>query len=54
MRFLGAPAGYEFMSLVEAVVLAGTSDSGLTPESRALIAAQVAAPLDLQVFVTPT
>ena len=28
MRFLGAPAGYEFMSLVEAVILAGTSDSG--------------------------
>ena len=27
MRFLGAPAGYEFMSLIEAVILAGTNDS---------------------------
>lgn len=54
LRFLGAPAGYEFMSLIEAVVLAGSDDSGLTPESKALIAAQVDAPLDIQVFVTPT
>src|SRR5687767_10089504 len=29
IRFFGAPAGYEFMSLVEAVILAGTDDSGL-------------------------
>jgi glutaredoxin-like protein len=54
MRFLGAPAGYEFMSLVEAVVLAGSDDSGLTAESKALIAAHVKAPLDIKVFVTPT
>ena len=54
MRFLGAPAGYEFMSLVEAVILAGTGDSRLMPESRALIAAHVTGALDIQVFVTPT
>ena len=54
MRFLGAPAGYEFMSLVEAIVLAGTSDSGLTPQSRDLIAANVESPIDVLVFVTPT
>jgi hypothetical protein len=54
MRFMGAPAGYEFMSLIEAVILAGTNDSQLQPESRALIAANVTAPLDIQVFVTPT
>ena len=54
MRFLGAPAGYEFMSLIEAVILAGTDDSQLDPESRQLIAANVSAPLDIQVFVTPT
>jgi alkyl hydroperoxide reductase subunit AhpF len=53
IRFFGAPAGYEFMSLVEAVILAGGDDSGLAPESKALIA-QVTEPLDLQVFVTPT
>lgn len=54
IRFLGAPAGYEFMSLVEALILAGTADSGLTPESKALIAAHVKEPLELLVFATPT
>lgn len=54
IRFLGAPAGYEFMSLIEAVILAGTNDSGLTPDSRALVAEHVTAPIDIQVFVTPT
>jgi glutaredoxin-like protein len=54
IRFFGAPAGYEFMSLVEAVILAGTDDSGLTPESKSLIAAHVTGPLEILVFVTPT
>ena len=54
IRFFGAPAGYEFMSLIEAVILAGTTDSRLTPESRALISAHVTAPTNIQVFVTPT
>ena len=54
IRFLGAPAGYEFMSLIEAVILAGTNDSGLTPDSRALVAQHVTEPLNIQVFVTPT
>jgi glutaredoxin-like protein len=54
MRFLGAPAGYEFMSLVEAVILAGTGNSGLSDESRQLIAQHVTGPIDIKVFVTPT
>ena len=54
IRFLGAPAGYEFMSLIEAIILAGTGESGLTAESKALIAAHVSAPMDILVFVTPT
>jgi len=54
IRFLGAPAGYEFASLVEAVVLAGTGISGLTTESEASIAEHVTAPLDIKVFVTPS
>ena len=54
MRFLGVPAGYEFMSLVEAVILAGTADSQLAPESRRLIATHVTGPVDIQVYVTPT
>ena len=54
MRFLGAPAGYEFSSLVESILLAGTDDSGLTDESKRLIAEKVTGPLDIKVFVTPT
>ena len=53
MRFLGAPAGYEFMSLVEAVTLAGTDGSGLQDSSKALLGS-LSAPLDIKVFVTPT
>lgn len=53
MRFYGAPAGYEFMSLVEAVILAGGDESGLAEESRALIA-RIQEPIALDVFVTPT
>jgi glutaredoxin-like protein len=54
IRFLGAPAGYEFMSLIEAVILAGTNDSGLSPDSRARVAEHVNEPQDILVFVTPT
>ena len=54
MRFLGAPAGYEFMSLIEAVILAGGDDSGLSEESRKLVAEHVTGPIDIKVFVTPT
>ncbi len=54
IRFRGAPAGYEFMSLIEAVILAGTDDSGLSDDSKALIASQVTAPMDILVFATPT
>jgi len=54
MRFLGAPAGYEFSSLIESVILAGTDDSGLTEDSKKLIAEKATAPMDIKVFVTPT
>lgn len=54
MRFLGAPAGYEFSSLVESIVLAGTGDSGLTDDSKQVIAEKATAPVDIKVFVTPT
>jgi glutaredoxin-like protein len=54
IRFVGAPAGYEFVSLIEALILAGTGESGLTPQSRTLIAAHVTAPTEILVFVTPT
>jgi glutaredoxin-like protein len=54
IRFLGAPAGYEFASLVEAVVLAGTGESGLTPDSKALVATHVTEATEILVFVTPS
>src|SRR5471030_2385880 len=39
IRFLGAPAGYEFISLVQAVLLAGGRDSTLVPQSLSRLAA---------------
>jgi alkyl hydroperoxide reductase subunit AhpF len=53
MRFLGTPAGYEFVSLVQAVLLAGGRESTLSAESLARISA-VDSPLTVRVFTTPT
>ena len=53
MRFLGTPSGYEFVSLVQALLLAGGHDSQLTPQNRALVEA-VTTPTTIQVFSTPT
>lgn len=53
IRFLGAPSGYEFISLIRAVLLVGGGESLLSDESRALIA-KVARPLAIHVFSTPT
>ena len=53
IRFVGTPAGYEFISLVQAVLLVGGRESVLTPENRAKIAA-VADPITIQVYTTPT
>ncbi len=53
IRFYGAPEGHELVSLVEAITLVASGDSGLSEESRVLIAA-VDQPIDIQVFATPT
>ncbi|HEY7292400.1 MAG TPA: hypothetical protein VH583_21355 [Vicinamibacterales bacterium] len=53
IRFLGAPSGYEFVSLVQAIILAGGGESQLTDDSRKRLAA-VDKPLTIQVFTTPT
>jgi alkyl hydroperoxide reductase subunit AhpF len=53
IRFLGAPAGYEFISLVQAILLVGGRESSLSEESRKRLAA-VDKPVTLQVFTTPT
>lgn len=53
VRFVGAPAGYEFVSLIEAIVFVSGRVPELSPASMALIAA-VNQPVHIQVFVTPT
>ena len=53
IRFLGAPAGYEFMSLIQAVLLVGGRPSILSEESLKRVAA-VATPTTMHVFTTPT
>lgn len=53
IRFFGAPSGYEFMSLLDAVILQSTGESGLSKASRELLSS-VTEPLDVKVFVTPT
>lgn len=53
IRFVGTPAGYEFIALVQAVLLAGGRESTLSPRSRARLAA-VDRPVTMRVFTTPT
>jgi alkyl hydroperoxide reductase subunit AhpF len=53
IRFLGAPSGYEFVSLVHAVLLVGGGGSELNDASRARVAG-VGRPVTMQVFTTPT
>lgn len=53
IRFYGAPAGYEFSALVDAILAASAGQSGLSDASRATLAG-VTAPVRIKVFVTPT
>ncbi len=53
IRFLGAPSGYEFMSLLHAIMLVGGAPSELTDDSRKRLAV-VDKPVTMQVFTTPT
>jgi len=53
IRFLGAPGGYEFVALVQAVLLVGGRGPALSAGSLALLAA-VDRPVTMQVFTTPT
>ena len=53
MRMYGAPVGYEFVGLVEAIVVAGTGKIDLDPQTMAWIQA-VDTPTHIQVFSTPT
>jgi alkyl hydroperoxide reductase subunit AhpF len=53
MRMFGAPTGYEFVGLVEAIFVAGTGKVDLEDETLKLIAT-VDTPTRIQVFSTPT
>jgi alkyl hydroperoxide reductase subunit AhpF len=53
MRLYGAPTGYEFVGLVEAIIVAGTGKIELDPETMKWIQA-VDTPTHIQVFSTPT
>lgn len=53
IRFFGIPSGYEFMSLLDAIIAVSAGDAGLSADSMAVIAA-LQDPVALQVFVTPT
>jgi len=53
IRYKGIPAGSEFSSLVNDIVLVARRDSNLAPETRKFLA-ELTSPVHLQVFVTPT
>ena len=53
IRFLGTPWGYEFLSLVRAIVLVGGGPSTLSADSRERLA-RIDAPMSMHVFSTPT
>jgi len=53
IRFYGVPSGYEFISLLEAIRMVSSGNSGLPQQSKEILG-KLKKPLHLQVFVTPT
>jgi len=53
IRFAGIPSGYEFSSLIQAIILVSKRDSGLKSEVRSELK-NLTTPINLKVFVTPT
>jgi glutaredoxin-like protein len=53
VRIAGVPAGHEFSSLIQDMILISNRDSGLSQQTRDLLA-NLDEPITLQVFVTPT
>jgi glutaredoxin-like protein len=53
IRFYGIPSGYEFTSLLEAILMVGTNHIELDKNTLAFLET-LNQPLHLQVFVTPT
>jgi glutaredoxin-like protein len=53
IRFLGTPSGYEFISLIRAILLVGSGESMLSAGSREKLTA-IDRPMSVHVFTTPT
>ena len=53
IRFYGLPSGYEFGTLVDAILDVSSRDSGLSQETRQALQA-LTKPVHIQVFSTPT
>jgi glutaredoxin-like protein len=53
IRYYGIPAGYEFTSLVQDIIMVGSGETDLSAETKQW-AASLTKPIHLQVFVTPT
>jgi alkyl hydroperoxide reductase subunit AhpF len=53
IRMYGLPSGYEFGSLVEAILDVSSGDSGLSEATRTSLK-EIAKPVHIQVFSTPT
>ncbi|MBE3557411.1 MAG: thioredoxin family protein [Firmicutes bacterium] len=53
IRYYGIPAGYEFGSLINDIVMVGRKESGLSDATRNALAG-IGEEVHIQVFVTPT
>lgn len=53
IRYYGLPAGYEFSSLLDALLAVSKGESGLKEESKEKLR-RLTQPLHLEVFVTPS
>ena len=53
IRYLGIPSGHEFTTLIQAILLVSSRDSGLAPQTREYLK-NLTKPLHIEVFVTPT
>ena len=53
VRYAGVPSGHEFSSLIQDIILMSGRDSGLSQQTRDMLA-DLTEPVTLQVFVTPT
>lgn len=53
IRYAGIPAGHEFSSLIQGMLLVSSRQSGLSEATRDFLA-NLSEPVHLQVFVTPT